>query len=71
VAIIYSRIILNNLAKKGDIDELQTGTAKDKIYNQSNECPHGYGFGRCAIPEQYTIFTKTILCCYLWHGMSS
>jgi hypothetical protein len=40
-AIDYSQIILNNLAKNGDINELQTGTAKDYIHNQSNEYPNG------------------------------
>jgi hypothetical protein len=55
-AIHYSRIILNNLAKKGDIDELHTETAKDYIHNQSNECPNGCEFGCCTILEQYTIY---------------
>jgi hypothetical protein len=41
----YSQIILNELAKKGDIDKLQSGTAKDYIHNQSNKCPNGYEFG--------------------------
>jgi hypothetical protein len=55
-AIGYSRIILYNLAEKGDIDELQAGTAKDYIPKQSNENPNGYEFGCYAILEQYIIY---------------
>jgi hypothetical protein len=41
-AIGYSRNILKDLVKNGDIGELQTGTAKDYIHNQSNDYPNGY-----------------------------
>ncbi len=57
-AIGYSQIIFSNLDKKGDIDKLQTGTAKDYMHNQSNECLNGYEFGCCTILEQYTIYKK-------------
>ena len=58
-AIGYSRNILKDLAKNGDIGKLQTGTAKDYIiHNQSNEYHYGYEFGRCTILEQYSIYKK-------------
>jgi hypothetical protein len=57
-AIGYSRSILKDLAKNGDIGKLQTGTAKDCIHNQSNEYPNGYEFGCCTILEEYSIYEK-------------
>jgi hypothetical protein len=57
-AIGYSCNIPKDLAKNGDIGELQTGTAKNYIHNQSNEYPNGCEFGCCSSLEEYTVYKK-------------